>query len=122
MKIEKGKRIIDLFDPDTLHGFLILASIGITVVFLLIWFLCKLDEDTSVYDKKSKLNTYQIILEKNNGIIDTLFMKSPGEMSIKTSIAGPVIIREEGENMLGVSINNHYSFDNIKKCSIKKIK
>jgi len=122
MKIEKGKRIIDLFNPDTLHGFLILASIVITVFFLLIWFLCKLDEDTSVYDKKSKLNTYQIILEKNNGIIDTLFMKSPGEMSIKTSIAGPVIIREEGENMLGMLINNHYSFDNIKECSIKKIK
>lgn len=122
LEIKKGMRFSDLFKANTIHGFLIWMVIVISVFAALFWFLIKSEVDTSVYDKKSKLNTYRIIIEKNNGIVDTLFMKSLGEITIDEGPNYDIFIIEKGENFIGASITNRYNFENIKKYSIKKIK
>lgn len=122
LDIRRRKRFSDLFKANTVHGFLIWMLIVFLFLAALFWFLFEAEVDTSVYDKNSKLNTYRIIIEKNNGIVDTLFMKSSGEMFIDNGPNYKVFIKEKGENFIGASINNFYSFENIKKYSIKKIK
>ncbi len=122
LNIKKGKRFKDLFDANTFHGFLIWMVIVTLFFAALFWFLLEAEVDTSVYDKKSKLNTYRIILEKNNGIVDTLFMKSSGEITIDEGPNYDIFINEKGENFIGVPITNKYNFENIKKYNIKKVK
>lgn len=122
LNIKKGKRFSDLFDANTIHGFLIWVVIVILFFAPLFWLLFEVEVDTSVYNKNSKLNTYRIILEKNNGIVDTLFMKSSGEITIDEGPNYDIFINEKGENFIGVPITNKYNFENIKRYSIKKIK
>ena len=80
------------------------------------------DATTSV--PVENIKKYMVIIEKNNGLTDTLFLSTND--TISTSFKGEegqsLILTEKGKNSIGINIDNDYTVENVKSYSIKLLK
>lgn len=67
---------------------------------------------------------YMVIIEKNNGLTDTLFLSTNDTIStsLRAKEGQSLILTEKGKNSIGINIDNDYKFENVKNYSIKLLK
>ena len=80
------------------------------------------DATTSVPVESVK--KYMVIIEKNNGLTDTLFLSTNDTIStsFKVEESQSLILTEKGKNSIGINIDNDYTVENVKNYSIKLLK
>lgn len=83
-----------------------------------------LSTDVTTSVPAESVKKYMVIIEKNNGLTDTLFLSTND--TISTSLKGEegqsLILTEKGKNSIGINIDNDYTVENVKSYSIKLLK
>ena len=83
-----------------------------------------LSTDVTISVPVESVKKYMIIIEKNNGLTDTLFLSTNDTIStsLKVEEGQSLILTEKGKNSIGINIDNDYKFENVKNYSIKLLK
>ena len=83
-----------------------------------------LSTDVTTSVPVESVKKYIVIIEKNNGLTDTLFLSTNDTIStsFKVEESQSLILTEKGKNSIGINIDNDYTVENVKNYSIKLLK